>query len=91
MNWFHQIILLDTHSCFLAKPGEWTRIYVQNPNGLSIGAVGDISIIFDALRNAEADVMIFPETNLATDQNFFKESQVPIMNEVEGNLHIYHN
>ena len=28
----------------LPKPSTWTRIYVQNPNGLSIGADGDISM-----------------------------------------------
>ena len=54
----------------LPKPPEWTRIYVQNPNGLSIGAAGDISMALEELRNAEADVMMFPETNLATDQPF---------------------
>ena len=56
----------------LLKPSAWTRIYVQNPNGLSIGAAGDISMALDELRNAEVDVMMFPETNLATDQAFIK-------------------
>ena len=28
----------------LPKPDDWTRIYVQNPNGLSIGAGGDLSL-----------------------------------------------
>ena len=35
-----------------------------------VGAVGDISTTLDELRNAEADVMISPETHLATDQPF---------------------
>ena len=60
----------------LPKPPEWTRIYVQNPNGLSIGAAGDISTALEELRNAEADVMMFPETNLAMDQPFFVKNQV---------------
>ena len=59
----------------LPKPDEWTCIYVQNPNGLSIGASGDLSLALENLRDAECDIMMFPETNLATDQTYVK-SQV---------------
>ena len=59
----------------LPKPDEWTRIYVQNPNGLSIGASGDLSLALENLREAECDILMFPETNLATDQHYVR-SQV---------------
>ena len=39
----------------LPKPDEWTRIYVQNPNGLSIGASGDLSLALDNLSNYQCN------------------------------------
>jgi hypothetical protein len=48
------------------------RIYLQNPNGISIGRTGDMDMILDHLQHMEIDIFVFPETNLNTHKNMIK-------------------
>jgi hypothetical protein len=56
----------------LPKPNEWTRIMVQNTNGISIGNHGDLVITLDQVKQMEVDVMILTETNLDTNNTKVK-------------------
>lgn len=53
----------------IPKPNNWTRIYCQNTNGISVGRDSDLEIILEQIKHMEADIMIITETNLATDNN----------------------
>jgi hypothetical protein len=48
------------------KPSEWTRIMVQNTNGVSIGKDGDFPITLDHIKQMDVHIMIITETNLDT-------------------------
>jgi hypothetical protein len=58
----------------IPKPNEWTRVMVQNTNGVSIGQEGDWILTLDHIRHMESDVMIITETNLDTNNNQVKTS-----------------
>jgi hypothetical protein len=59
-------------SLMIPKPNEWTRIMVQNTNGISIGRDGDFAITLDHVRQMEVDVMIITEANLDTTKSRVK-------------------
>jgi hypothetical protein len=48
------------------KENNNMRIYMQNPNGISIGKMGDMDMTLDHLKHMEVDIFVFPETNLDT-------------------------
>jgi hypothetical protein len=49
------------------------RIYIQNPNGVSVGPNGDLDMILNHLTGMETDVIILPETNLDTNKHKVKQ------------------
>jgi hypothetical protein len=53
-------------SLYLPKENTKMRLYMQNPNGISCGKMGDMDMVIDHLKHMEVDVFIFPETNLDT-------------------------
>jgi exonuclease III len=56
----------------IPKPNEWTRIMVQNTNGVSIGREGDLVLVLDQIKQMEIDVMLITETNLDTNNHKVK-------------------
>jgi hypothetical protein len=66
----------------LPKDDSRMRMFMQNPNGVSCGKMGDMDMILDHLKHMEVDLFVFPETNLDTHKpqvkrqvhNHFKKS-----------------
>ena len=56
----------------LPKPLGCTRIYVQNPNGISVELGGTLPLTLEHIANAEADICVFPEINLDTTKTAVK-------------------
>jgi hypothetical protein len=52
----------------LPKPDNITRIYMINPDGITIGAHGTWSLNLDHLKDMEADIVMMPEIKLDTTQ-----------------------
>jgi hypothetical protein len=50
----------------IPKDNSKMRLYMQNPNGISIGAMGELDMILAHLKHMEVDMFIFPETNRDT-------------------------
>jgi endonuclease/exonuclease/phosphatase family metal-dependent hydrolase len=53
----------------LPKPDNTTRLYMINPDGLTIGAHGTWSLNLDHLKLMEADIVMMPEIKLDTTQS----------------------
>jgi exonuclease III len=53
-------------SMMLPKRSNIMRMYLQNPNGVSCGKMGDMDMLLDHLKHMEIDIFILPETNLDT-------------------------
>jgi hypothetical protein len=49
------------------------RMYMQNPNGISCGKMGDMDMLLDHLKHMKIDVFILPETNLDTNKTQVKQ------------------
>jgi hypothetical protein len=60
-------------SMTLPKDNNRMRLHMQNPNGISIGKMGDIDMILDHLKHTEVDIFVFPETNLDTHKPTVKQ------------------
>jgi hypothetical protein len=76
-------------SMMIPKPNEWTRIMVQNTNGISIGKDGDFAIALDHIQQMEVDMMIITEANLDTSQSRVKATMHNDLRKMFG-LATYH-
>lgn len=56
----------------LIKDPSWTRLYFQNPDGLTVGNGGDIESIFEHAIDMQCDHLVLPETKLDTHQRWVK-------------------
>ena len=52
----------------LPKPRNTTRIYMINPDGLTVGAHGTWSLNLDHIKAMEVDIAMMPEIKLDTTQ-----------------------
>ena len=52
------------HPLLTPKPRNVFRLYMQNPNGISIGDTGNLPRILDALKQAQVDLYMSPESKL---------------------------
>jgi exonuclease III len=50
----------------IPKENNTMRLYLHNPNGITVGKMGDMDMILEHLKHMEVDIFVFPETNLDT-------------------------
>ena len=56
----------------LPKPHDITRIRMWNPNGVSVGVGGTLPMELEHAKEAEVDILIYPEINLDTTKGWIR-------------------